>query len=117
MKATAIILVGCMLFLNIGNLLETFQLPGESTEMCCCADSCSGCCDSEEDQHDSQEPCDTDQDCLPGCDCSSQFQITAISYNFMELSGVVVQSYHYVRYMNTYTYEYSDNFLQPPRFG
>lgn len=117
MKGIAIILAGCMLFLNIGNLLENIQLPGENIAMCCCADSCSGCCDSEEDQRDSHEPCATDQECPPACDCSSQFQITAIAYSFMEATGVTVQSYHYVRYMNTYSFEFSDNFLHPPRFG
>jgi hypothetical protein len=117
MKATAIILVGCMLLLSIGNLLDNIKLAGENTEMCCCADSSSGCCDSEEDQHDSNVPCNADQDCPPTCDCSSQFQITALAYSFMESSGVTVQSYHYIRYMNTYSFEYSDNFLHPPRFG
>ena len=109
MKGIAIILTSCMLLLSIGNLLENIQLSGENAEICCCA--------SEEDQHDSNEPCDTDQDCPPTCDCSSQFQITAIAYNFMEVTGVTVQSYHYVRYTNSYTFEYSDNFLHPPRFG
>jgi hypothetical protein len=33
------------------------------------------------------------------------------------VTGVVVQSYHYGLYMNSYTFEYSANFLQPPRFG
>ncbi len=117
MKATAIILVGCMLLLTMGNFLENIQLAGESTEMCCCADSSSACCDSEEDQHDSKLPYDADQDCPPDCDCSSQFQLTALAYSFVESSGVTVQSYHYVRYMNTYSFEYSDSFLQPPRFG
>ena len=117
MKGIAIILAGCMFFLNIGNLLANSQLPGENTEMCCCTDSGSGCCDSEEYQRDSKEPCDADQDCLPDCDCSSQFQLTALAYSFMQLNGVTVQSYHYFGYMNTYTFEYSDNFLHPPRFG
>ena len=117
MKGIAIILAGCMLFLNIGNLLGNIQLPGENTEICCYANSFSGCCDSEEEQRDSNEPCDTDQDCSPACDCTSQFQITAIAYSFMESNSVTVQSYHYVRYMNTYSFEYSDNFLHPPRFG
>ena len=117
MKGIAIILAGCMLLLNLGNLLETSQVPELTAEMCCCADSPSGCCDSEEDQHDSNLPCDTDQDCPPACDCSSQFQLTALAFSFMESDGVSVQSYHYVRYMNTYNFEYSDNFLHPPRFG
>ena len=117
MKGIAIILAGCMLFLNIGNLLENIQLPGENTKMCLCADSCSTCCDPEEDHHDSNEPCNADKDCPPACDCSSQFQLTALAYSFMESSGVTVQSYHYVRYMNTYSFEFSDNFLHPPRFG
>ena len=113
MKGIAIILAAFMLLLNFENLRETFQFPGDSAEMACCSDSCS----PDEDHHDSKEPCDGDHDCLPGCDCSCQFQITAITYNFIELSGVVVQSYHYGHYMNSYSYEYSDDFLQPPRFG
>lgn len=117
MKGIAIILTSCMLLLNMGNLLENIQLSVESAEICCCADSCSGCCDSEEGQHDSNEPCETDQECPPACDCSPQIQVTAIAYNFMEVTGVTVQSYHYVRYTNSYTFEYSDNFLHPPRFG
>ena len=117
MKAIAIILATCMLSLNMGSILENIQLPVENAELCCCADSCSGCCDSEEDQHDSKLPFDADQDCQPDCDCSSQFQLTALAYSFMESSGVTVQTYHYVRYMNTYSFEYSDNFLHPPRFG
>ena len=117
MKGIAIILAGCMLFLNMGEFLDTIQISGESTEMCCCADSSTACCDSEEEQQNSPEPCDTDKDCPPTCDCSSQFQITAIAFSFMEATGVMVQSYHYVRYMNTYSFEYSDDFLQPPRFG
>lgn len=117
MKATAIILVGCMLLLNMGNILENIQVPVETTEMCCCSDSDSACCDSGEDQSDSKEPCDTNKDCSPACDCSSQFQLTALAFSFMETSGDVVQSYHYVAYRNTYSFEYSDNFLHPPRFG
>lgn len=117
MKGIAIILTGCMLLLNMGNLLDYVQLPGESTEMCCCADSSAACCDSEEDRHDSKKTCDTDKDCPPACDCSSQFQLTALAFSFMETSGITVQSYHYVAYKNTYSFEYSDNFLQPPRFG
>jgi len=117
MKGIVIILAGCVLFLNIGSILENIQLPGQDTALCCCADTSSGCCDSEEHQRDSHEPCNTDQDCTPACDCSSQFQISAIAYSFMEATGITVQSYHYVRYMNTYSFEYSDNFLHPPRFG
>jgi len=113
MKGIAIILAGCMLFLNLGNLRENFQFSGEIAGLECC----SGCCDAEGDQHDDKAPCDSEEDCLPDCDCSYQYQITAITYNFMELTGVVVQSYHYGLYMNSYTFEYSVNFLQPPRFG
>jgi len=102
-----------MLFLNIGNLLVNFQLPGEDAVNECCSASCI----ADEDHHADQEPCDSDQDCLPDCACTSQFQITALAYNFIEVAGVSVHSYHYVRYMNTYTFEYSDDFLHPPRFG
>ena len=117
MKGIAIILAGCMLFLNLGNLQENFQLSEEAVGMECCADSCAGCCDTEGDQHDDKAPCDTDKDCPPACDCSNQFQITAIAYHFMEMTGITVQSYHYGNYVNSYTFEYSADFLQPPRFG
>jgi len=117
MKGIAIILAGFMLLLNTGNVLDNIQIPGESTEMCCCAESSTACCDSEEKQHDGNEPCNTDKDCPPACDCFSQFQLTALAFSFMETSGNTVQSYHYVAYKNTYSFEYSDNFLHPPRFS
>ena len=117
MKGIAIILAAFMLLLNFENLRETLQFPEDSAEMACYSDSSSDCCSADENHHDSEEPCDGDHDCLPGCDCSCQFQITAITYSFLELSGVAVQSYHYGHYMNSYSYEYSDNFLHPPRFG
>ena len=108
MKGIAIILAGCMLFLNLGNLRENFQFSLEAAGMECCADSCADCCDTEGD---------ADKDCPPTCDCSNQFQITAIAYHFMEVTGITVQSYHYGNYVNSYTFEYSADFLQPPRFG
>jgi hypothetical protein len=108
MKGIAIILAGCMLFLNLGNLRENFQFSVEAAGMECCADSCADCCDTEGD---------SDKDCPPTCDCSNQFQITAIAYHFMEVTGITVQSYHYGNYVNSYTFEYSADFLQPPRFG
>ena len=108
MKGIAIILAGCMLFLNLGDLRENFQFSVEAAGMECCADSCAGCCDTEGD---------ADKDCPPACDCSNQFQITAIAYHFMEVTGITVQSYHYGNYVNSYTFEYSADFLQPPRFG
>jgi len=117
MKGIAIILAGCMLFLNLGDLRENFQFSVEAAGMECCADSCAGCCDADGDQHDDKAPCDTDQDCATDCDCSYQYQITAIAYSYMELTGVVVHSFHYGHYVNSYTFEYSANFLQPPRFG
>ena len=117
MKGIAIILTGCMLFLSVGNLLGNFQFSGETAVIECCSDGCSGCCNADEDQQDSNEPCDTEQECPPACDCSFQYQITAITYSFIELTGAVVQSYHYGHYVNSYTFEYIDNFLQPPRFG
>jgi hypothetical protein len=41
--------------------------------------------------------------------------LPALLYDFMVLDGNVVQSYHHVNYTNTYTFEYSGDFLQPPR--
>ena len=117
MKGIAIILASCMLFLNLGNLRDSLQYSVETPAMECCADSCAGCCDTEGDQHDDKAPCDSDKDCPPTCDCSIQFQITAIAYSYIVAPGIMVQSYHYVRYMNTYSFEYADDFLQPPRFG
>ncbi len=117
MKGLAIILTACILLLNVEILMDNFQLSGETVAMECCSGNCSGCCDPEGEQHEDQAPCEPDQDCAPGCDCSSQYQISAITYRFMELSGAMVQSYHYGHYMNNYTFQYSANFLQPPRFG
>jgi hypothetical protein len=113
MKWIAIILAACVLFLNIENLLENFQFQGEIAGLECC----SGCCDAEGDQHDDKAPCDSEEDCMPDCACSYQYQITAITCNLIEVTGVVVQSYHYGLYMNSYTFEYSANFPQPPRSG
>jgi len=113
MKGIAIILLGCLLFMSSENLWANFQLPGEAAPMECCSDSC----EPEEARKDSGEPCQGEHDCLPGCDCSCQYQITAITYSFLELSGTVVQSYHYGHYSNTYFFEFTEDFLQPPRFG
>jgi hypothetical protein len=40
---------------------------------------------------------------------------TALVYDFMEVDGITVQSFHYGNYENTYSFEYLDDFLQPPR--
>lgn len=115
MKVIAIILTGCMLLLNAGHLLETMQSPAEIAAMECCADCSSDCCDSDEKPQDSKKTCHGDNPCMPGCACSCDFQLSALAYGFMELNGMVVQSYHYGNYLNTYTFEYSNDFLQPPR--
>jgi hypothetical protein len=117
MKVIASILAAFLLLLGSESLLETIQFPVDAAEMSCCSDGSSCCCSQDEDQHSSKDACDEEQDCLPGCDCSFQFQITAITYSFMEFSGVVVQSYHYGHYVNSYSFEYSEDFLHPPRFG
>lgn len=117
MKGIAIILAACLLFVSTENLWASFQLPEEGSPVECCSDCGSDCCSTEENQQDSKAPCEEDQQCPPGCDCSCQYQITALNYSFMELSGSVVQSYHYGPYTNSYSFEYSDDFLQPPRFG
>lgn len=106
-----------MLLLNSGHLWDSMQSFEEATEMACCSDCGSDCCTPDNTKEDSKEPCNGEQDCIPGCDCAYQYQMTAITYSFLELSGEVVQSYHYGHYMNSYTFEYSKNFLQPPRFG
>ena len=107
MKGIAIILTTCMLFLNAGHLLETLQFPAENAAMECCA--------TDEKPEDQKSSCHGDQPCMPGCACSCDFQLTALVYSFMELDGVMVQSYHYGNYLNTYSFEYSSDFLQPPR--
>lgn len=106
-----------MLLLNSGHLWDSIQKSEDATEMACCSECGSDCCTPDNNHKDSKEPCSGEQDCPPDCDCSNQYQITAITYSFLELTGVVVQSYHYGHYMNGYTFEYSKNFLQPPRFG
>jgi hypothetical protein len=117
MKGIAIVWIGCLLLLNCAYLMETLQLAGEVDEMECCAACHAGCCNADEEHRDRHEACDSDQECPPDCDCSDQFQISAIAYGFIEPGGVVVQSYHYGLYKNSYTFEYSSSFLQPPRFG
>jgi len=117
MKGIALILVGCMLLLSSENLLAGFHFHVETAEMSCCTDHDSASCVPEADHPDGKEPCKGDHDCLPGCDCSCHYQITALTYTFIEIAGTVVHSYHYGKYVNTYSYEYSDNFLQPPRFA
>ena len=107
MKGIAIILTTCMLFLNAGHLLETLQFPAENAAL--------ECCNTDEKQEDQKSSCHGDQPCMPGCACSCDIQLTALVYSFMELDGVVVQSYHYGYYLNTYSFEYSSDFLQPPR--
>ena len=115
MKGIAVILTTCMLFLNAGHLLETLQFPAENAAMEWCADCSSDCCDTDETQEDQKNSCHGDQPCMPGCACSCDFQLTALVYSFMELDGVEVQSYHFGNYLNTYSFEYSSDFLQPPR--
>lgn len=117
MRGIAIILLACLLFMSSENLRANLHSPGDAAPMECCSDCCSDSNDPEQDQKDAKEPCQGDQDCLPGCNCSCKYQTTAITYNFMELAGTVVQSYHYGHYSNTYSYEYTEDFLQPPRFG
>ena len=114
MKAIAIILTGCMLLLNTGYLLETLQAPVEVAVAECCTD-CDSCCDSEEKPQENDKSCHSDAPCMPGCSCSCHFQLTALVYNFLQMDGIAVQSYHYGNYLNTYSFEYSDDFLQPPR--
>ena len=115
MKTIAIILTGCMLMLNAGHLLETMHAPVEVAAAESCTDCASSCCDAEEKPQESDKSCHGDSPCTPGCACSCDFQLSALVYNFLELDGTVVQSYHYGNYLNTYSFEYSDDFLQPPR--
>lgn len=117
MKAIAIILSAFMFLLGSESLLENLHFASDTAEMTCCSDGSSCCCSGDEDHQDSKEPCDEDQDCPLDCNCSFQFHITAITYNFVEFTGVVVQSYHYGHYLNSYSFEYYEDFLHPPRFG
>ena len=115
MKTLAIILTGCMLLLNAGYLFEASHAQVHITASGCCTDCSSDCCDAEEIPQEKDSSCHGDTPCIPGCACSCHFQLSALTYEFMELDGTVVQSYHYGNYVNTYTYEYSGEFLQPPR--
>jgi hypothetical protein len=117
MKGIAIILSACLLLLNLENLRETVLSHGNASEMACCADGQPCCCSPDMDPPHTKEHCDGEFDSLPCCTCSCQFQITAISHNSMELSGVVVRSFHYGHHLESYFFEYADDFLQPPRFG
>ena len=121
MKGIAIILAVFMLTLNTGHLLDSFQSPAETVHMECCADCTTDCCDPEPADSGDQEPvdkhksCHGDKACTPGCACSCHLQLSALVYTFMELNGTTVQTYHYANYLNTYSFEYSSDFLQPPR--
>ena len=117
MKGIAIILSACMLVLNAGYLLENTHLhaAAEAHGMECCSDSASSCCDAEDAPQENEKSCHGDSPCIPGCACYCHFQLTALVYNFLEMEGIAVQSYHYGNYLNTYSFEYSDDFLQPPR--
>jgi hypothetical protein len=117
MKVIAVILSACMLILNAGHLLDTQEPPLQEAAMECCADSCSGCCDTDENQKDQEKPCSEDQHCGPACECSSEYQLSAVDFGFPELNGIAVNSYDYGNYLNTYSFEYSGEFLQPPRFA
>ena len=115
MKTLAIILTGCMLFLNTGYLLEPSHVHVEDTTSESCTDCSTDCCDTEENPQETDGSCHGDSPCTPGCACSCHIHISALTYEFMELDGTVVQTYHYGNYLNTYTFEYSGEFLQPPR--
>lgn len=117
MKIIASILAVCVLLLNTGNLLENMHSHdhAEIALMESCSDQDSSCCDTEEKHQDHNLPCNADHDCTTGCNCSCGLHFAALIFEFMELNGVVVQSYHYGNYLNTYTFEYLDDFLQPPR--
>ena len=117
MKGIAIILSACMLILNTGNLLENLHLDDSAVAhaMECCADHEDSCCDTGTDNQDHKKACEHDHNFSPGCHCSCGFHFTALVYDFMDMNGTTVQSFHYGNYMNTYSFEYSDDFLQPPR--
>ncbi len=113
MKGITIILIGCLLFLGAEHLWDSFHESVISTAMMC---NC-GCCNIPDEPQDKEGPCDENHDCLPDCDCLHPLQVSALEYKLIELPTIVVQSYNYSHYMNSYTYEYSNNFLQPPRFA
>jgi hypothetical protein len=115
MKTLAIILTGCMLLLNSGYLIEKYHAQSHVSTSECCTDCSADCHDAEEHPQESDHSCHGDSPCTPGCACSCHIHLSALTYEFMELDGTVVQSYHYGNYVNTYTYEYSGEFLQPPR--
>jgi hypothetical protein len=117
MKVIAIILSACMLILNTGNLLENLHSHAsiEAHHMECCADHDSSCCDTEKKDQDHNKSCEDDHNCSPGCHCSCGLHFTALVYDYMEMDGITVQSFHYGNYVNTYSFEYLGDFLQPPR--
>lgn len=111
MKGLAYILISCLLFLGTESLRETFHFPGNNADIVCESD----CCGCHEDQ--GNKSCDEDHDCESDCNCCHHFQITALEYKYLEVPGATVQSYHFGHYLNSYSYQYTDNFLQPPRFA
>lgn len=113
MKGLAYILISCLLFLGTEHLPEVFQLPGSEADIACETD----CCGCQEDHPQRNNTCDDDHDCESDCNCCHHFQITALEYSYLEVPGATVESYHYGNYLNSYSYEYTDNFLQPPRFA
>lgn len=117
MKVIAIILSACMLMLNTGDLLNVVNMHAHEDEavMACCQDTDSGCCNSDDSAEDQERSCQDDHNCSPGCHCSCGIHITALVYDFTEPDGMAVQSYDYGNYLNSYTFEFSGDFLQPPR--
>lgn len=115
MKAIALILTASMLLLNTGHLLETLQPPAEISHSGCCEDCSSDCCNPAENPQERDSSCHGDTPCTPGCACSCDIQLSALTYEFMELEGTIFQSCHYGNYLNTYSFEYAEDFLHPPR--
>lgn len=111
MKGIAIILAACLFLINTGNLLESLHDPLDAASMECCSDQGCSCCD----EQDHKSSCEDDHACGLSCHCSCGLQLSDLAYAFIEPESIAVQAYHYGNYVNTYTFEYSGDFLQPPR--
>jgi len=117
MRGIAIILSACLLFLNMGSILEGLHTHAEHPATECCSDEGSSCSDMADDHQDHEKSCKDDHHCTTGCHCFCGIHLAAAAFGIMEQNGAVVQSFHYGHYLNTYSFEYSDNFIRPPRMA
>lgn len=112
MKVTAYIVLLSLLTMGATRFMHGMEEPVTQVEMSCEKD----CCDSHDDC-EKEADTSSEHSCPPGCDCDCCFHITALNYHFISVPGATVQSFHYVSYQISYTFEYFTPLFQPPRLG